>query len=92
MLNAYNLAFPINYVCIVASAPDLSSALCRSKTCFPTYSANIEPFSLWHFVEQPSPTLATPSDSKKSSSALCALHEFARNSAHKAEDNLQALQ
>ena len=46
MLNAHNPPFPKNYVCIVASEPDLHSAFFRDVTGFLPYSANLKPFLL----------------------------------------------
>ena len=46
MLNAYDLPFPKNYVRVVVSEPNLYSAFFRDVIGFPSYNANLKPFSL----------------------------------------------
>lgn len=51
MLNVYDLSFPKNYVCIVASEPDLSSTFFRDVTDFSPHGADLKPLSLQLLVE-----------------------------------------
>lgn len=46
MLNAHDLLFPKNYVCIVASEPNLCSAFLRNVIDFTSYSASLRPLSI----------------------------------------------